>query len=222
MWQWFQMWKFQTQLADWYLHNSRTHYLGMNARRPPWWEVNTGSGNGLVLSGRKPLLEPMLSQIYVITSHIELQHWLNILTHLPGANELIYWNLVLGVKISVWNKVILPWMEYFLSQGAKYIVRWGTSPHTPLLMHNTDISYLLCNEWLTYWGLDTMAAILQTTFSNTCSSMKIFVFRFKIHWRLFLRIQLTIKSTLVQVMAWCQPGAKPLPESKSIKTYDAI
>ena len=30
-----------------------------------WWWVNTGSGNGLVLSGNKPLLEPMLTQISV-------------------------------------------------------------------------------------------------------------------------------------------------------------
>ena len=29
------------------------------------WSVNIGSGNGLVLSGNKPLLEPMLTQISV-------------------------------------------------------------------------------------------------------------------------------------------------------------
>ena len=28
-----------------------------------WWSVNIGSGNGLVTSGNKPLLEPMLTQI---------------------------------------------------------------------------------------------------------------------------------------------------------------
>ena len=32
------------------------------ATRPHWWLVNTGSGNGLVLSGNKPLTEPMLTQ----------------------------------------------------------------------------------------------------------------------------------------------------------------
>ena len=30
-----------------------------------WWQVNIGSGNGLVPSGNKPLPEPMLTQIYV-------------------------------------------------------------------------------------------------------------------------------------------------------------
>ena len=37
----------------------------MNATGPYWWSVNIGSGNGLVLSGNKPLTEPMLIQIYV-------------------------------------------------------------------------------------------------------------------------------------------------------------
>ena len=33
----------------------------------PLWEVNIGSGNGMVPSGNKPLPEPMLIQIYVAT-----------------------------------------------------------------------------------------------------------------------------------------------------------
>ena len=32
---------------------------------PYRWQVNIGSGNGLVPSGTKPLPEPMLTQIYV-------------------------------------------------------------------------------------------------------------------------------------------------------------
>ena len=39
----------------------------MNVAGPYWWEVNIGSGNGLVPSGNKPLPEPMLTQIYVAT-----------------------------------------------------------------------------------------------------------------------------------------------------------
>ena len=34
-----------------------------------------------------------------------------------------------------------------------------------------------------------------------------FVFWIKFHWRLFLRVQLTMPSTLVQVMAWCRQAA---------------
>ena len=37
----------------------------VNTTEPRYWEVNIGSGNGLVLSGTKPLLEPMLTQTYV-------------------------------------------------------------------------------------------------------------------------------------------------------------
>ena len=39
----------------------------MNFRRPPWWLVNIGSGNGLVPPGNKPLPEPLLTQVYGIT-----------------------------------------------------------------------------------------------------------------------------------------------------------
>ena len=45
---------------------------------------------------------------------------------------------------------------------------------------------------LTHWGWDKMDAISQTTFSSAFSWMKMFEFRLKFHWRLFLRIQLTI------------------------------
>ena len=49
----------------------------------------------------------------------------------------------------------------------------------------------LCQK-LTYWGWGKMAAILQTTFSSAISWMKMFEFRLKFHWSLFLRDQLTI------------------------------
>ena len=37
----------------------------VNAKKPHQWEVNIGSGNGLVPSGNKPLPEPILTQICV-------------------------------------------------------------------------------------------------------------------------------------------------------------
>ena len=45
---------------------------------------------------------------------------------------------------------------------------------------------------LTHWGQEKMAAIFQTTFSNTFSSMKMYKFRLRFHWSLFPRVQLTI------------------------------
>ena len=59
------------------------------------------------------------------------------------------------------------------------------------------ISYLKFHSYLpgvneTHWGRDKMDAISQTTFSNAISWMKMFEFRLKFHWSLFLRFQLTI------------------------------
>ena len=45
---------------------------------------------------------------------------------------------------------------------------------------------------LTHWGRDKMDAISHTTFWSAFSWMKIFEFRLKFHWSLFLRVQLTI------------------------------
>ena len=44
---------------------------------------------------------------------------------------------------------------------------------------------------------DKLAAILQTTFSNTFSSMKKCEFRLEFDWSLSLRIQLTISQTMI-------------------------
>ena len=45
---------------------------------------------------------------------------------------------------------------------------------------------------LIHWGRDKMDAIFQTTFSSAFSWMKMYKFRLKFHWSLFLRVQLTI------------------------------
>ena len=47
-------------------------------------------------------------------------------------------------------------------------------------------------SFLTHWGRDKMDAISQTTFSSAFSWMKMFEFRLKFHWSLFLMVQLTI------------------------------
>ena len=47
-------------------------------------------------------------------------------------------------------------------------------------------------QHLTHWGRDKMDAISQTTSSSAFSWMKMFEFRLKFHWSLFLGVQLTI------------------------------
>ena len=46
--------------------------------------------------------------------------------------------------------------------------------------------------YLTHWGRDKMDAISQTPFSSAFSWMKMFEFRLRFHWNLFLRVQLAI------------------------------
>ena len=62
-----------------------------------------------------------------------------------------------------------------------------------LLMH----IHVTRSQWvkqctLTHWGRAKMDTTLQTTFSSAFSWMKMFQFRLKFRWSLFLRVQLTI------------------------------
>ena len=55
----------QANFDDWCLQHLLWNCPKMNGHRPYWWQVNTGSSNGWVPSGNKPLSEPMLTQFYV-------------------------------------------------------------------------------------------------------------------------------------------------------------
>ena len=48
------------------------------------------------------------------------------------------------------------------------------------------------HQVLTHWGWDKVAAISQTTLSNSLSWMKTYELWLRLHWSLFLRVQLTI------------------------------
>ena len=50
----------------------------------------------------------------------------------------------------------------------------------------------IIDHFLTHWGRDKIDAILQMMFSNAISWKKMFEFRLKFHWSLFLKVQLTI------------------------------
>ena len=51
---------------------------------------------------------------------------------------------------------------------------------------------LFYKHLLTHWDRDKMAVVSQTIFSNAFPWMKMYGFRLKFHWSLFLRFQLTI------------------------------
>ena len=59
-----------------------------------------------------------------------------------------------------------------------------------------------------------MDATSPTAFSSAFSWMKMFDFQLKFHWSLFL---IRNVSALVQVMAWCHQGDKPLSEPMMVR-----
>ena len=58
------------------------------------------------------------------------------------------------------------------------------------ILHNETNNVTVCIQLISPWP--RWPAFWQTTFLNTFSWMKILELRFKIHWNLFLRVQLTI------------------------------
>ena len=77
----------------------------MNITRPYWWLVNIGSGNGLVLSGNKPLPERILTQVI----------WHHIVP--PDHNEFMSWSWCqvltwINVDKESWGSVVFTWGRY--------------------------------------------------------------------------------------------------------------
>ena len=73
-----------------------------------------------------------------------------------------------------------------------FLTRCNTFRHMGMYTHWHNCMNPWSYSSLTHWGRDKMAAIWQTTFSNASSWMKIYEFRFRFHWSLLLRLQLTI------------------------------
>ena len=89
-----------------------------------------------------------------------------------GFVRLVYWMSL------TWNYTALQ----------NFGITWEHSRHARVSV--PSLGYLL--PMLTHWGRDKMDAISQTTCSIAFPWMKIFEFRLKFHWSLFLRVQLTI------------------------------
>ena len=68
-----------------------------------------------------------------------------------------------------------------------------------------------------------MDAVFQTTYSNGYSWMKMYEFRIKFHWSLFLRSINNIPA-LAQIMAWHRSSDKPLsgPMMVSLPTHTCV
>ena len=105
---------------------------------------------------------------------------------------------------------VVRWISIFTADAVCYDI-----------VHMTGVMDL--HNYLTHWGRDKMAAISQTTFSNAFSSMKMFEFRLQFQWLKFVpKVPINNIPELVQIIAWRQPGDKPLSEQMLVGSLTHI
>ena len=100
--------------------------------------------------------------------NILIQNWFNILTHFCGTSSSVG---LISNSIVIMRLNECTWLYW-----------------------NINGRYSVAFPSLTHWGRDKMATIFQTTFSNAFSWMKMYEFRLRFHWSLFLRLQLQYSS----------------------------
>ena len=93
----------------------------------------------------------------------------------------------------------------FLYPATKKLTEWRYS-------ECTAGEHMISKGYLINWDWDICAAILQTHL-KVFSWMTIIVLWFEFHRNLILRVQLTNMLSLVQIIAGCQAGNKPLFEA---------
>ena len=102
-----------------------------------------------------------------------------------------------------------------------YVTRIGCTENRPKTLTTTwEIIRIYAyrnSRWLTHLGRGKMAAIFLTAFSW----MKMYQFWLLFHWSLFSGVPDNNIQTLVQIMAWRRPGAKPLSEPMMVCSIDA-
>ena len=91
-------------------------------------------------------------------------------------------------------------LQYINTRGVPQVIYTESAQVNCVII--TRPRYSCCNQFntvktspwptLTHWGGDKMADISQTTFFNVFSWKKMYEFRLKFHWSLFLRVKLKI------------------------------
>ena len=82
--------------------------------------------------------------------------------------------------------------------------------------------FLVSKTWLTHLPLDKIATILADDFLNAFSWMKSDRVPIQILLKFVPRNPFDDKPALVQVMAWCQIGDKPLSQPMLTRLIDAF
>ena len=121
--------------------------------------------------------------------------------------------IALGKWVPSHYKDRLSWYPY---TGKKTSLYWDRCQH-PLPLVVVFWNLALC--WfivLTHCGRDKMDATSHTTFSSAFSWMKMHEFRLNLHWSFSRKGLINNIPALVQIMAWCRPGDKPLSEAMMV------
>ena len=119
-----------------------------------------------------PISKP---EVFCLESGSSLPHW----------NWRVLDNLNLRLSIST-----ITMLSFIGVLDVQHVVMWRR--HTSYIHKGSLMWTDLWIYQLTHWGRGKMAAIFQTTFSNAFSWMKMYEFRLRFHWSLFLRFELTI------------------------------
>ena len=85
-------------------------------------------------------------------------------------------------NVSIW------WRHHALHRSIWWRHGMATIPTGPLWDECNNVDWFS----LTHWGRDKMAAISQTTFSSGFSLLKMYEFRLRFYWSVFLMVKLTI------------------------------
>ena len=143
--------------------------------------------NASLLQYQQVFISCTITTIYVSHSHIKLQLISLDSRHILQSNLLEFYSFFYSRRHRVQrlHSYRTPLLRILQPMAQQYLLQPGGN-------------WLCTQPKLTHWGPDKMAAIFQTTFSNAFSWMKMYEFRFRFHWSLFLRVQLTIYHYLNQ------------------------
>ena len=107
--------------------------------------------------------------------------------------SILYHGVILALHLVLWYQVDLLssiYLTFHLVQYYSLALSSCMAVAWPFMFHVSPYtSYIIV---LTHWSRGKMDAISQTTFWSAFSWMKMFEFRWKFHWSLFLKVQLTI------------------------------
>ena len=121
--------------------------------------------------------------------------WSCIWLHIDQIHIILIWNVIMYL-ISMTNlyqfNYIYNFTKIFNEAGNCFLKQSKYTTMNASVNDRFVAPYVAHVAVLTHWGRDKMDTISQTPFLSAFSWMKIFEFWLKLHWSLFLRVQLTI------------------------------